>query len=132
MFAHSIPAHQSGSVRFLGVVLSFPLTRSAALVLFQARACHPQTPVCRHLWARTEADRWLLCPGNGSHLAGSQSGLGSNPNSSRCSHQSRSQFGLSFQREPVWLNQIPIGFRFYLFFLVAGASESFRLISLNV
>lgn len=45
-----------------------------------------------------------------------KAGSGANPNSSRWSRQSRSPFGLPSQREPVWLNQIPIGFRFHLFF----------------
>lgn len=132
MFAHSSPAHQSGSVGFLGVALSFPLTHSAALVLFQAVIHNPLQLEYRHLWVWTKTNRWPLCPGNGTHSPGSQSGLGSNPNGSWWSRQSRSLFGLSSQRESIWLNQIPIGLRFYLFFLVAGASESFRLITLIV
>lgn len=129
MFAHSIPAHQRGSVRFLGVALflpSYPLSSFGVVPGSCVSSIIPSSwniGICGHGPRLTDG---CSCPGNGARSPGS----GANPNSSRWSRQSRSPFLGFLHRENLVRSQL--GLDFICFSRVAGASGSFRMISLIV
>lgn len=115
MFAHSIPAHQRGSVRFLGVALflpSYPLSSFGVVPGSCVSSIIPSSwniGICGHGPRLTDGCSAREMEPVHRAREQTQTALGDLVN-----HGHR--FGLPSQREPFWLNQIPIGFRFHLFF----------------
>lgn len=112
---------------------SYPLSSFGVVPGSCVSSIIPSSWNIRHLRARTEADRWLLCPGNGTHSPGSPSGLGEQTQTALgdlVNHGHR--LGFLHRENPSGSIRSQLGLDFICFSIVAGASESFRMISLIV